>query len=211
MTDIKVKQGKKGTIKTLNKAIIGTERIKDNLINVKEKTQEAYQDESNVSGTDYAINKIGRTASNAPSNFNIMNKYGKKYIDITKTNVKEINAKIKIAKRRNNAKKVAQKIIKNSKNTAKTTIKTADRVAKATKETAKTSTKIMQKAIQSAKETARVTIQTTKVAIKATVTAIKTAVTGTKALISAILAGRLDSSSYHNDNCNNWRFYLNCF
>ena len=37
MVDIKVKQSKKGTIKLLNKAVVGTEKMKDKLVQAKDK------------------------------------------------------------------------------------------------------------------------------------------------------------------------------
>ena len=60
MVDIKVKQSKKGTIKLLNKAVVGTEKMKDKLVQAKDKTKETYQEETSNNGTDYAINKISK-------------------------------------------------------------------------------------------------------------------------------------------------------
>jgi len=63
MADIKVKQSKKGTIKTLNKNVIKVQKIKDNLVSAKEKTKETYEKDYN-SGTDYATNRITNNINN---------------------------------------------------------------------------------------------------------------------------------------------------
>lgn len=78
MADIKVKNSKKGTIKTINKTLVGTEKIKDNLVQAKEKTKEAYQTENSNNGTEYAINKISNTTSNLPNNIYTANRIRKK-------------------------------------------------------------------------------------------------------------------------------------
>ena len=55
MANIKVKQSKKGTVKTINKAVVGTEKMKDRLVQAKDKTKETYQEETSDNGTEYAI------------------------------------------------------------------------------------------------------------------------------------------------------------
>ena len=58
MADIKVKESKKGTIKTLNKAVVGTEKIKNGVVQTKDKIKEETMQEENSSGTNYAIDKV---------------------------------------------------------------------------------------------------------------------------------------------------------
>ena len=43
MANIKVKESKKGTVKTLNKAVIGTEKMKNRIVETKEKINETNQ------------------------------------------------------------------------------------------------------------------------------------------------------------------------
>lgn len=109
MVDIKVKQSKKGTIKLLNKAVVGTEKMKDKLVQAKDKTKETYQEETSNNGTDYAINKISKTTSNFPNNIYRANKYGKLNFNRTIQNMQNANQKIKSIKKKNHARKVAKK------------------------------------------------------------------------------------------------------
>lgn len=192
MVDIKIKQNEKKTIKTINKALVSTEKMKNNLVQTKDKTKELYKEENSNSGTNYAIRKISSTISSTPNNVKKLNNYGKSDFKQTIINIKNTNQKIKLNKKRNHAKKVARKMVKATKNTARTTkkvIKTADRTIKTTKETVKATAKITQRTLQMVKQTARATIQTIKVSIKAIVTAIKAIIVGTKALIATIIAG----------------------
>ena len=56
MSKIKTKDVIKGTIKTLDKSVVGLERTKDVLVNIKEKSENAYNSDSNVN--EYASNKV---------------------------------------------------------------------------------------------------------------------------------------------------------
>ena len=188
MADIKVKESKKGTVKTINKAVIGTEKMKDKLVQAKDKTRETYQEETSNSGTDYAINKISKTTKNLPNNIYRFNRYGKNNLEKTVQNIQSANQKMKMIKKKNHAKKV----VKNMKTATKTTqraIKTADRTIKTTKQAVKTTTKATKKAIQTAKATAKATVKTIKVGIKALISAIKAIIVATKALIAFLVAG----------------------
>ena len=184
MADIKVKQSKKGTIKTLNKNVIKVQKIKDNLVSAKEKTKETYEKDYN-SGTDYATNKITRAMTDAHNNIYRANKIGQNNFRKTQENIRKIKNKSKIKQRAKNI----SKLRKNTTKTAKTRIKTADRTAKTVKETTKATAKASKKAIQTARQTAKATVHAIKVTVKATITVIKAIIAGTKALISAIIAG----------------------
>ena len=46
MADIKTKDSKSKTIKTLNKAVVGTQNIKDNLVSTKEKINDNTQNKN---------------------------------------------------------------------------------------------------------------------------------------------------------------------
>lgn len=76
MADIKTKQSKKGTIKTLDKNVIQVQKFKDKLISAKDKTKETYENNYN-SGTEYAINEISKQADSMPNNIYKVNKVGK--------------------------------------------------------------------------------------------------------------------------------------
>lgn len=195
MLNIKVKESKKGTIKTINKSVVGTERMKNRIVETKEKINETNQNSENNS-TNYAINKITTTTQNTPYTINKLNSLGKNNLKQTKENLNNINAKIKYAKKREHAKKVAKNItkstnniIKTSEKTSKNAIKTAERMEKNIKTTTKNTVKTSQRALQATKALAVKTAQTIKATIRLTISSIKAIIAGTKALISAIIAG----------------------
>ena len=51
MADIKTRDSKPKTIKNLNKAVVGTQNIKDNLVSTKEKVKENTPQNSNEENT----------------------------------------------------------------------------------------------------------------------------------------------------------------
>lgn len=178
MADIKTRDSKPKTIKTLNKAVVGTQNIKDNLVSTKEKVKENTPQNSNEENTiDYGSNKItgdsSITASTVATEFN---KYGKKSLYETKDNVIKANEKLKdtaiktkvkikefkdkqLAKRlEKQAVKTSKGTIKTGKNTiksGKTAVKTSKEVAIKSQKVAKESAKASKKALQAAKETAK--------------------------------------------------------
>ena len=79
MADIKIKEKKKGTVKTLNKAIVNTEKVKDKSIQMKNKVSEAYE-ETNENGTNYAINRISRQTKRTPDDIRRLNRIGKEIL-----------------------------------------------------------------------------------------------------------------------------------
>ena len=185
MADIKVKESKKGTVKTINKAVVGTEKMKDRLVQAKDKTKETYQEETSDSGTEYAINKISKTVSNFPKNIDSYNKYGKKNLNKTVENIQKSNQNLKKIKEKIRTTKKLKTATKNTKRT----IKTVDKTVKTTKQTVKATEKATKKAMQIAKETAKATKEAIKVGVKATIATIKAIVAAIKALIEAIIAG----------------------
>ena len=72
MNDIKIKQNKKGSIKTIDKRLLNKQKIKENIIEIKDKKE---NDEENNS-TNYAINKITSVMSSSPQNIYNFNKNG---------------------------------------------------------------------------------------------------------------------------------------
>ena len=200
MADIKTKDSKPKTIKTLNKAVVGTQNIKDNLVSTKEKINDNTQNKNEENNIEYGSNQItgasNITASAVATKFN---KYGKKSFEETKDNIIKSKVKIKEFKDKRLAKRMEKQAIKNSKGTiktgkntiknGKTAVKTSKEVAIKSQKVAKESIKASKKAMQMAKETAKATAKGIKLAIKATISAIKGIIAGTKALIAAIVAG----------------------
>ena len=179
MADIKVKDIAKKGVKTINKAVVQTERFKDNIVRTKEKAEETVSNE-------YASNKIKFATDRVfDESVNQFNKQGQKSFMKTKENYQKSKAKIKQLKKKIKDKRKVKSTVKNT----KTTIKTSKEVAKKAEKTAKETIKASKRATQIAKETAKRTAQGVKVAIKTTISAIKTIIAGTKALVAAIVAG----------------------
>lgn len=184
MADIKVKDIAKKGVKTINKAVVQTERFKDNIVRTKEKAEETVSND--INSNEYASNKIKFATDRAfDESVNQFNKQGQKSFMKTKENYQKSKAKIKQLKKKIKDKRKVKSIVKNT----KTAIKTSKEVAKKTEKTAKETIKASKRTMQIAKETAKRTAQGVKVAIKTTISAIKAIIAGTKALIAAIVAG----------------------
>lgn len=183
MANIKVKDVAQKGIKTLNKAVIQTERFKDAIVRTKEKAEESVSDD--INSVEYASNKI-KFATNRTVDEGIhqLNKQGQKSLMKTKENYQKAKVKIKAFKEKMKKGNV-KSTIKNTKNT----IKTSKQVAKNTKKTAQEALKNSQRAVKLARESARKTAQGIRIATKATISAIKAIIAGTKALITALIAG----------------------
>lgn len=184
MADIKVKDIAKKGVKTINKAVVQTERFKDNIVRTKEKAEETVSND--INSNEYASNKIKFATDRAfDESVNQFNKQGQKSFMKTKENYQKSKAKIKQLKKKIKDKRKVKSTVKNT----KTAIKTSKEVAKKTEKTAKETIKASKRAMQIAKETAKRTAQGVKVAVKATISAIKAIIAGTKALVAAIVAG----------------------
>ena len=184
MADIKVKDIAKKGVKTINKAVVQTERFKDNIVRTKEKAEETISND--INSNEYASNKIKFVTDRAfDESVNQFNKQGQKSFMKTKENYQKSKAKIKQLKKKIKDKRKVKSTVRNT----KTAIKTSKEVAKKTEKTAKETIKASKRTMQIAKETAKRTAQGVKVAIKTTISAIKAIIAGTKALVAAIVAG----------------------
>lgn len=184
MADIKVKDIAKKGVKTINKAVVQTERFKDNIVRTKEKAEETVSND--INSNEYASNKIKFATDRAfDESVNQFNKQGQKSFMKTKENYQKSKVKIKQLKKKIKDKRKVKSTVKNT----KTAIKTSKEVAKKTEKTAKETIKASKRTMQIAKETAKRTAQGVKVAIKTTISAIKAIIAGTKALVAAIVAG----------------------
>lgn len=180
MSSIKTREVVKGTIKTIDKSVIATQKTKDNIVNVKQKSENTTNPEEK-NANEYATNKINRAGRVVVDNSGKIKQKGNQSIKTTKENFIKTKAKIKNIKT-----KLAER--KNIKNTQKG-IKTSKQVAKNTQKVAKETVKASQRTAKLAKETAKRTYQGVKLAVKATISTVKAIIAATKALISAIIAG----------------------
>ena len=180
MRKIKVRDIAKHEIKTLNKAVVGTEKLKENLVKIKDKADNSYTSNDNI--YDYGTDKIsGTTSTVVNKGINYINHNGHKSVIQTKDNLQKAKIKIKKYKSRQQTKKQAK--------VGKKTVKTSKKVMKDTTKVAKESIKASEKAMKLAKDMAKVTAKGIKVTVKATISSIKAIIAGTKALVSAIVAG----------------------
>ena len=189
---IKTKDIIKGTIKTLDKGAIATERTKDTIVNIKEKADNAYSSENET--YDYASDKVTYVANCSTDEVvNSFNNQGKKSVETTKNNIIKTKQEIKDFKikqaQKKDIKTKLEKAGKSIKNGSRQAIKTQKEVIKSTEKVSKETVKASQRAKQVAVQTAKTTVKTTKAAAKATVSAIKEIIAATKALVSAIIAG----------------------
>lgn len=178
---IKTKETIKGTIKTIDKGRVITDKAKDTIVSIKEKGDTGYNNTNDNNANEYAINRINNSARKAVNNSGNIKNIGNKAVRDTKNNFIKTKNKVKNIK----TKLTEKKMIKQVKNKIKTSKKVVKDTTKITKQTIKASERAKQLMVKSVK----MTYQGIKVAVKATVSAIKGIIAGTKALISFLLAG----------------------
>jgi len=200
MADIKTRDVIKGTVKTIDKAAIATDRMKASYAKTKERAESAYSADEG-SPSEYASNRLSRSsemvAREGGHRFNVE---GKKAAEQTKANLIKTRQKIKDAAGVKTKTEVAVSI-KSKKLSGKTLIKGNGRPLVKNAEMMKSKV-AMRKAQQAtkqkymAKKTAEKSYQSMRVAaVNAKKTAVvlaraaKKAILGIKALISAIIAG----------------------
>ena len=197
MADIKTRKKGNTTIKTLDRTAIIQSKIKENIINVKDKTKEGYETRDN-SGQEYAIGKVQKEINSTVYNgTHKANKIGRKSVRKTAENIKNGKQEIKsvkdgirkVKKAGKETVRVTKKTVKTAKNTIKIAGKTTKATIKTTKQAVKTSAKIAKTTIQAVKVTAKATIKAIQVAIKVTIATVKAIIAAIQALISAIIAG----------------------
>ena len=89
MADIKVKDIAKKGVKTINKAVVQTERFKDNIVRTKEKAEETVSND--INSNEYASNKIKFVTDRAfDESVNQFNKQGQKSFMKTKENIQKV-------------------------------------------------------------------------------------------------------------------------
>ena len=94
MADIKTRDAVKGTIKTIDKAAVASERMKAAYAKTKDKAEQGYYAEES-SATEYAADKISHTADRVKDEgIHQFNKQGQKSVQTTKENI--IKAKDKV-------------------------------------------------------------------------------------------------------------------
>ena len=175
---IKVKEISKKGIKVLDKSITGTEKLKDKLVEIKDRTNEITNKDIN-SSNEYATNHISNVSKEITNEtIYTFNKQGKKSFINTKKNIKKYKAKKKSIKNIKN-------IVNTTKNTAGKGIKTSKNTINITKNVGKESIKNSRKIIENTKRITKATYKSLKLLIKA----IKAIIESTKMLIDLLIAG----------------------
>ena len=205
MADIKQKHKSNVKIKKLDRNKVYTEKLKDNLMQLKRKNNTEKQEQGETPN-EYSINKITDKAKKT-ENIGIRkaNQYGYKAVRKTRNNIKMVKNRLeqkrinknireqlsKNIKRKetNMIKEMSKKTTKISEKAIKNTPKAIKQTEEITEKTTKTAIKGTKKAFQIAKQVAKRTVKTIKAGIKATITGIKAIIKGTKALITALIAG----------------------
>ena len=209
MADIKTRDAVKGTIKTIDKAAIASERMKSAYVGIKEKAEQGYYADEN-SATEYAADRISYAADRVKDEgIHQFNKQGQKAVKTTQENIGKAKDKITDFKQSRAVKAAEQKAAQNMSEqhglqirhgaasrssapdvsqTAKSQlIKTRQQGQKMIKSTARNAEKAV-------KTTAKGTVKTTekgiktaqatsKAAIKTTETSVKTAQAAAKASV----------------------------
>lgn len=203
MADIKIKQKSDIKIKKLDKAEIFTQKLKSNLVDVKEKSNNISNKEDDTP-TEYGADKISNTTRTITNKgINNFNRYGQKSVRKTKQNIDFAKEKIKkkiqnrdIKKRAKEIKGITEKTNRTIKTAGqksakmiKNAPKTAENTIKGTKVAVKQTAKGIKKTYQVAKVTAKGVAKGVKVGVKATISTVKAIIAGLKALITALIAG----------------------
>ena len=209
MADIKTRDAVKGTIKTIDKAAIASERMKSAYVGIKEKAEQGYYADEN-SATEYAADRISYAADHVKDEgIHQFNKQGQKAVKTTQENISKAKDKIIDFKQSRAVKAAEQKAAQNmseqhglqirhgaasrssatdvSQTTKSQLIKTRQQGQKMIKTTARNAEKAV-------KVTAKGTVKTTekgiktaqatsKAAIKTTETSVKTAQAAAKAAV----------------------------
>ena len=194
MADIKTRDVVKGTIKTIDKASVAGERMKQAYIATKDKAEHSVNANS-YTAEEYASDKMERSIDEITHDgAYLFDKAGRKGVESTKNNYRSAKDSIQQFKK-NRAEQSLRKQTQNTKSAIKT-LDTTDKgikqsVNSAGKKTIKTAekgaTKAAQKSVKTAEKTAKTAIKTTQQTAKA---AQKTAQASVKAAQKAAQAAK---------------------
>ena len=203
MADIKTRDAVKGTIKTIDKAAIASERMKAAYAKTKDKAEQGYYADEN-SAAEYAADRYSNATERiAEEGVHQFNKQGQKGVKTTQENIVKAKEKIADFKLKRAAKAAEQKAVhhtsaqtvktarqteKTIKQSARSTGKTVKTSAKGTVKTTQKSVKTAQATSKAAIKTAENTAKTTKAAAKASAKAAQRAAQVAKATAKATVA-----------------------
>lgn len=167
MADIKTRDAVKGTIKTIDKAAVASERMKSAYSKIKDKAEQGYYADEN-SATEYAADKVS-AASERITNEGVhqFNKQGQKAVKTTKDNIVKAKDKIADFKQKRAAKAAEKRMSGNSVQTYRSTVSSsADKAVKGANQAEKTITQTARSGKKTIKTAAKGTVKTTQKSVK---------------------------------------------
>ena len=191
MADIKTRDAVKGTIKTIDKAAIATERMKSAYAKTKDKAEQGYYADDN-SATEYAADRISYGADRIKDEgIHQFNKQGQKAVKETQENIGKAKDKISVYKQQKAAKAAQQKAAQNMAEQHGLQIRHGDASRSSAPDSVQKAKSQFIKTRQQGKKTIKTTARnaektvkaTTKGAVKAAEKGIKTAQTTSKTAI----------------------------
>ena len=175
MADIKTKDNAKGTIRTIDKAAVATQRMKQAYIATKEKAERSVNANSS-SAEEYASDKLESGIDEVVHDgAYAFDKAGRKGLETTKENIRTAKDGIQRFKQQRAEKSLRKQASQNT----SSAIKTVDKAEKTIKQSAassgkktikfagKEATKTAQKSVKTAEQTAKTAIKTSQQAAKA--------------------------------------------
>ncbi len=176
MADIKTKDAVKGTIKTIDKAAIAGQRMKQAYVQTKEKAEHATHAQEN-SAEEYASDRLeGGADSLTHEAVYQFDKQGRKGVEATKQNISKAKDGIRKFKEKRAAETLKNQSVRTPRNKSVKAVQETQKTVKQTvrssgKKTIKTvgkgSAKTAQKTVKTAEQTTKTSIKTTKQAAKA--------------------------------------------
>ena len=210
MADIKTKESVRGTVKTIDRAAVVSERIKSAAVRTKDTADTAEKNTAPaetspqeygaqqikdtvrrcVAGTEVQLQKRGRRGfSDAKRNAGKARDNIQKCKDAFKGTQPKKATQQAVQKAGKGTLKTAQSAGKGSVKVAQKGVKTAQQTGRAAVKTAQTTAKTAKVTAKASAKAAQKTVQAAKAAAKATVQAVKVAAKATVAAVKAIIAG----------------------
>jgi len=210
MADIKTKESIRGTVKTIDRAAVVSERIKSAAVRTKDTADTAEKNAApaETSPQEYGAQQIKDTVRRCVAETGVqLQKHGQRGFSDAKHNAGKARdniQKCKDAFKGTQPKKATQQAVqKAGKGTLKTAqsagkgsvkvaqkgVKTAQQTGRAAVKTAQTTAKTAKVTAKASAKAAQKTVQAAKAAAKATVQAVKVAAKATVAAVKAIIAG----------------------
>ena len=210
MADIKTKESVRGTVKTIDRAAVVSERIKSAAVRTKDTADTAEKNAApaETSPQEYGAQQIKDTVRRCVAETGVqLQKRGQRGFSDAKRNASKARdniQKCKDAFKGTQPKKATQQAVqKAGKGTLKTAqsagkgsvkvaqkgVKTAQQTGRAAVKTAQTTAKAAKVTAKASAKAAQKTVQAAKAAAKATVQAVKVAAKATVAAVKAIIAG----------------------